>query len=187
MANTKANVSAGKPKIGGAVWRAPLGTACPTNASTSLGGSFVCLGYVSEDGVTHTQEISSESVKAWGGDTVLAPQTGKEDRFKAKFIEIMNIEVLKTIFGNSNVTGSSLSGGISISANSKELDESVYVFEMELSGGVKKRIVIPDGKITEIGDTEYKDNDAVGYEATITALPDASENTHYEYLVKSST
>ena len=35
MADAK-NVTAAKPKVGGAVWRAPLGTTLPTDAKTAL-------------------------------------------------------------------------------------------------------------------------------------------------------
>ena len=37
---TVSNVSAGKPKVSGAVFRAPLGTTLPTDATTSLGNAF---------------------------------------------------------------------------------------------------------------------------------------------------
>ena len=47
---TVANVSAGKPKVSGAVYRAALGSTLPTDATTSLDAAFKELGYVSEDG-----------------------------------------------------------------------------------------------------------------------------------------
>ena len=40
MANNKANVTTGKPKVGGAVFRAPVGTTLPTDASTALNSAF---------------------------------------------------------------------------------------------------------------------------------------------------
>ena len=80
------NVSAGKPKVAGAVYRAPLGTALPIDATTALASVFVDMGYISEDGVTNSNEREVEEIKAWGGDVVLSPQTGKTDTFTLTFI-----------------------------------------------------------------------------------------------------
>ena len=181
MANTVANVSAGKPLIGGAFYIAPIGTALPTATTAALNEAFVALGYISEDGLTNSNSPESDNIRAWGGDTVLTITTEKQDTFSCTFIESLNINVLKMIYGTDNVTGS-LSAGITVKANSADLDEWSIVCDMTLRGGVAKRIVIPKGKVTEIGEISYTDNDAIGYEATITAMPDTQGNTHYEYI-----
>lgn len=185
MANTVTNVSAGKPKIGGAIFVAPLGTTMPTDSTTALATAFKCLGYASEDGVTNSNSPSVESIKAWGGDTVLTTSSERPDTFQFTLLEILNTDVLKLVYGSDNVSGT-LATGISVTVNNDATDEVAMVFDLIMRNNVTKRICIPHCSVTEVGDIVYTDSDAVGYETTISAIPDSTGNTHYEYIKEPS-
>ena len=182
---TASNVMVGKPKATGAVYRAPLGTACPTDSTTALATAFVEQGYCSEDGMTNSNSPSSENIKAWGGDLVYTYQSEKPDNFSFTLIESGNAEVLKTVYGDDNVTGD-MTNGLTVKANAKELPESVWVIEMVRRDGGPHRIVIPSGKIAEIGEITYSDTEAIGYAITLSCTPDSAGNTHYEYMKAAS-
>lgn len=183
--NSTANVHAGKPKIGGSVFVAPLGTALPTDSTTALNNAFENCGYISEDGVEPEITRSSDPKKAWGGDTVYDAQTDYQEKYKTTFIESTNVQALKTVFGSNNVSGT-YATGLSISRDSKELPYQSWVIEMVTRDGGTRRVVIPNGKVTEIGSYSYKDDELIGYPVTISANPDSSGKYSYEYVKQAS-
>lgn len=181
MADAK-NVSTGKPLVGGAIYRAAVGSTLPTTAKASLDAAFKSVGYISDQGVTNSNSMSTNNIKAWGGDVVYSAETEKPDTFKFVMIETANIEAMKAVYTDDNVSGT-LEAGITIKANTKEQKYSAWIIDMIMKDSILKRIVIPSAKVTAIDDINYKDDDAIGYGITLTAQPDADGNTHYEYLV----
>ena len=173
-------VTAAKPRTAGVIYRAPLGTALPTDADTALAATYKSLGHLSEDGFTNNNSASSEVIRDMGGSPVLTVQTEKNDTFAFTLIDVLEEEVLKAVYGSTNVTGD-LTAGLAVTANSDEPEEAVWVLDTIMRGGVLQRIVIPDGKISEISEIGYKRDEAVGYGVTVTALANDSGETHYTY------
>lgn len=183
MANDVTQVTAGAPKVGGALYVAPIGTTLPTSATEKLDSAFVSLGYISEDGLTNENSPETETVKAWGGTTVLVTQTEKTDTFSYTLLEALDVNVLKAVYGDDNVTGT-LETGIHVKATTAQLDSHAYVVDMILRNNALKRIVIAQADLSELGEIVYKTDEAVGYEITITALPDENGVTHEEFISK---
>lgn len=178
--NDSGNVSFGKPNAEGAVFVAPAGTTVPTNATDALDAAFKGLGYVSEDGLVNSIETDVENVKAWGGDVVLVGQTSFLETFQVNLIET-NPEALKAYYGEDNVTV--VGDNITIHQNSQQLPNVVVVFELVLTGGRIKRIVVPIAQIVDrSGEITYVDGEAIAYPALFQAYPDANGNTHAEYI-----
>ena len=173
-------VSAAKPTATGVVRIAPLGTALPTDAKTPLDAAFAKTGYIGEDGVGDAPERETSEQKAFGGDTVTILNTGYKETFKWKFLQSLDVDVLKAVYGTENVTEKA--GVITILHNGKDLPRAVFVLELALSGGKIKRLVIPEGQITELSEVSYKDGEVTGYEVTMTTYPDAAGNNVYEYI-----
>lgn len=184
--NKATNVSAGKPKVGGAIYTAPVGTPLPTSATETLNSSFVGLGYCSDDGLTNSTSMDTEKVKAWGGDTVLVIQKSKDDTFKFTLIEAKSKAVLGYVYGESNVSGT-LETGLVVKVNNKDVPERSIVIDMLLRDNTAKRIVIPSCKISDVGDIVYGDEEAIGYETTVDCTPNEDGDTHYEYIQKIGT
>lgn len=178
--NTATNVSTGKPKIAGAIFRAPLGSTLPTDPTSALDDAFVCLGYVSEDGVENANDMDVSSIKAWGGVIVYRSLNGLDDNFKFMLIESENVDVLKAVYGNNNVTVDG-SGNIHTEVKADDPVEAAWVIDLALRNGKSRRIVISDGAITARDAITYNDSDPIGYAVTVSAYPNANGKTHDEY------
>ncbi len=177
----KKNVTAAKPGISGAIFAAAAGVELPKDTSTALNEAFKNLGYVSEDGLKNAKKSEGEETKAWGGEVVLDNKEKSEDVFEFTLLETTSEDVLKTVHGAANVSGT-LATGITVKVNDEQDDPHPFVVDMLLKGGTAKRIVIPLGKVVEVGEVVYKDNEVTGYPVKLMAKKDTDGNSHYEYI-----
>lgn len=182
------NVSASSPKVGGAIHVAKIGTELPEDAVSNLDEAFKELGYIADTGVTNSNTPSMTDIKAWGGDIVQSSLSEKPDKFSFKLLEGLNIDVLKTIYGEENVTEITVGESdnahkeIKIAAKAKLPDDYSWVVDMILNDDKIKRIVIPTAKITNLADIVYTNTNAFGYDITLSAYPNDVGDTHYEYI-----
>ena len=76
----------------------------------------------------------------------------------------------------------SLASGLTVKINRIDPGEKVIAVDMLLRNNAVKRIVIPRGVISDIGEVVYKDDTVVGYACTILAIADGDGNDAYEYI-----
>lgn len=181
MTNNSSNVLAGKPLATGGILVGPLATAAPTNATTALAVGFKATGYIGEDGLTETVDRSTDKIKAWGGDVVKIVQSDFSTTYQFTFIESLNSDVLKVVYGDSNVSvvsATSSTGTLrTVLINGDALPQKSYVFEVK-DGDSRIRIYVPKGQVTEVGDVTYNDGDVIGYQVTVEAFKDATLNAN---------
>jgi len=184
MANSAANVVAGVPLATGGVLIGALSATAPTTASSAI-AAFAAAGYIGEDGVTETNERNTDKIRAWGGDTVKVVQTEHNVSYKFTFLETLNTDVLKAVYGDANVTTTAATASTGtlqkVLINGTSLPHKSYVFEVK-DGNAKIRIYVPDGQITEVGDVTYSDSEVVGYEVTVECFADSTGNKAYKYM-----
>lgn len=172
MANVADNVRVG---ITGGMYVGPVKTTLPASASASIDPKFKDLGYISADGVTQTIDSDTSDIKAWqNGDVVRTIQTSHKVSFKMTLIET-NEEVLKLYYADSTATATA------VKMTGAQAPHFSGVFDV-LDGNKVIRVAIPDGQVTERGDVVYKNDEAIGYEVTITCYPDANGVKAYKYL-----
>ena len=173
MNNDKANVTFGRPKPGGAIYWAPEGTTLPTSATEALPADYVCLGYVTEDGVTLTVEEEGDDVKAWGPEVVMHSQTGYTKTASFNLMETCKVAVLQFLYGQNNVTIDP-SGSIEWEDTGEALPRGVFVCDtIQNNGSATPRIhrtILGDAQFTDrSGDHVYNNSDPLSYPIKLTA------------------
>lgn len=176
MADNK-KVLALEPTASGGVFVAPLGTAAPTSARSSLDVGFIDLGGVGEDGVTEQTDRNIEKKRNWGGKVVKTLQTEYSKIFTWVFLESVNADVLKAIHNPSNVTVTSANSShgeqIQVKHNAKRPHKLSWVFDsFDSELEAMYRTYVPIGQVLTTGDVKRVHTDTIEYEVELEAFED---------------
>lgn len=177
MANDATKIVVGSPKVGGYAFSLDVGSTLPDDATTALAVGARNLGYVSEDGVGRSTEVSTEDVLDWNRDVVRVVQTDSSAEFTLTLLEL-NENSLKEVYGEDNVVATATS--LDYSYDGQLLPHRSYIFELK-DGDRTGRIVIEDGQITNVGDVSYTKSAAIGHEVTIKCFRGPSNKFFHHY------
>jgi hypothetical protein len=160
--------------ITGQLYKAPLGTAAPPDATTALAAAYVGLGYVSEDGVTENWDDSVDNIVAWQNATTVRSATTESTGTLELTLIQTNRDVLEAFHRGSTVTEPS-PGEFQIDVKPIVADPSAWV--LDVVDGLKLiRIFCGNAEVTERGEIMYANGDPIGFPLTITVYPDANGN-----------
>ena len=182
--NDGSKVAAAKPKVGGGMYWAPLGTALPTDSSTALNAAFKCMGPISEEGVRPSRDTSIEKVKEWDGSTLATLLSDESRAFEVTLYGVHDVDVLGALFGSTNVVVTAAAGavGTKIAVTDKGGKPAKGVLILEMTHGkVKQRKVVPVADPTITDEGAYVLGELRSYTVEIDVLKDASGNFSYEY------
>lgn len=180
---------------GGGVFTAPKGTSLPsetaikayvngtgeTDAKTLLAAApgFRYVGDVSEDGVTLTEDVDTESFTDIDGNEVLNVNTSRSESLTLSFIDL-DKDGLAEEYGHDNVTNAD--GVTKVLHTGRAISERVAFMLVLLADGRRMVRVIPRYKRTELGDETIAVGELLTREVTWALLPDASGNTAVDYV-----
>jgi len=175
-------VGVGSAKATGAIYVAPQGTTLPTDATTALPtGTWKLLGFTSDAGVTISESVSTDEIRAWEGRTVVYnPQTEFTESISFTPIQI-NEDVAKLTWGEGSVEVDAQTGTISIEHHAGTLEPVCICIETAPRENMVKRIC-GTLQLTERGEVAMDGTQVDGRSLTFNAIADSDGCTLHEYI-----
>lgn len=171
------NVYAAEPTIAGCIFVAPLNTTGPAwpTPFASLNLGFIELGDAGEDGFTERAERDITKKRNFGGKVVKVLQTEFSQIYEFVLLESLNVEVLKAVYGSSNVqviaANSEHGTLVEVKKNAKRLPHLSWVIDtVDTQLGAKYRTYVPDGQIFDTGEVKVVHDDTIEYKVQLEAF-----------------
>lgn len=177
MADSKNVWAAGRSSDDEAFFGGPLGTPLPTDAVDVLDEDLEPHGWMGDDGFVNNVKRDVTKHYDFGGSMIKSTQDKYEETVAVTCCE-SNPVVLKTVFGDNNVTVDFTGGHRKVTIRHDEAPLPRKSYVVRVVDGVKTRmLVIPEGQVTEIGEITWLSSELVQYTLTIDCYqPPAGSN-----------
>ena len=175
MATHNVNLGVGNAADSGTTgmfYHAEAGTALPTYPSETLSGDWTEVGAISEDGITLNTNRTFNKLKDWANRIARLRPAEESGTVVAPVLDTTE-ESFKTIFGAENVKVTAATAahgkltGAELTADNMP-DPEAYLFLMK-DGDDMLMVGTTKGYITELGEVPFAPNDAIVWNATISA------------------
>lgn len=170
----------------GGGWCAPLGTAQPANVNTYPPAPWLALGGISEDGLVVGFDEDTSQITPWGRTTPSRTIiTSSVRTFQITALETGRPIVQSLMYRIPLEDLTPDEDGVTAFAEdgSATPDRRSFLFDI-YDGSRIRRFYVPEGEITDRGDTTFKQDEPSTYEWTISAYPDSAGKTVYhKYIV----
>lgn len=167
MALTAANVRRG---ITGYVMTGATSATAPTGTGAATTG-FTDLGYVSEDGVTVTEPDAADNtiIHAWQNGAAVVTVPGVVDDVPTVSCTLIetNPDVL-ALYYRVAVSGQTGTEGAFVTDSTATPTYASFIIHV-VDGANLKRIYVPYGLVTSVGDQVYANQELIGFPVTISA------------------
>lgn len=154
----------------GSVFVAPVGTAPPTDTTTAWPAAWKDLGYLSEDAVTGSYDSETVDIMAWQADAPVYTDLSVTQSLQFQLMQ-WNEETLTFVFGGG--TWDDAGALANYEAPAKATYDPVALGIELIKGSAVYRFGYARVKVSELGDTNFKGDEAALLDVTVKVLDNA--------------
>ena len=154
----------------------------PTDATTAAASDFKSLGYLSDSGVTISENADTSQVFAWqNGANVRTVQSTHDVTFAFEMLET-NATTVEVFYESATLTeGAGNEGRLDTTITGVQPIRRKWVIQAYDDDRVI-RIVLPSAQISEKGDVSLLNSNVTMFPVTVTAYPDTTGVKAYIYM-----
>lgn len=171
--------------VSGNLYRAPVGTAMPTDVTTALAAAYKELGYT-ETGPSMAVDVNKEQFTPWQTQMPVREQVTSQMISSTFSLWQRNADTLKLAWGGGTVTETPVVPATTPATTTRvftppttaTVNEGAFIFEIA-DGLIKDRICVPRASVSLSGDVAFAKDEVTAFEVELTFLQPASGPSWY--------